>query len=288
MTVLKNLAFSRWPRAIPVLLMLCLSGLPPSQGGEWKVEDQSTAQDPASPFVHERKLVSKASDSGFVAAKRIDLVWFHADQHTFRVIDNGSPVEPRYAGLSAAMIENGALAGCNGGFFLENHQPSGLMIAGGASAGRFGQGALLSGVVLSSGRRNPYLLRRAEYDAGKYKATDLIQAGPFLVDQGTTVRGLSPENSRRRTFVLHDGDRWFALGMSDAVTLAELGEILARADFSPARPIHRALNLDGGTSSGLYLNRGTAGEPLHVEPFKTVRNFLAIVPREVVAVKKGE
>jgi hypothetical protein len=102
------------------------------------------------------------------------------------------------------------------------------------------------------------------------------------------VRGLSPENSRRRTFVLHDGDRWFALGMSDAVTLAELGEVLARADFSPGRPIHRALNLDGGTSSGLYLNRGTAGEPLHVEPFKTVRNFLAIVPREVVAVKKGE
>lgn len=255
---------------------------------DWKVEDQSTAQDPASPFVHERKLVSKATESGFFAAKRIDLVWFHADQHTFRVIDNGSPVEPRYSGLGAAMIENGALAGCNGGFFLENHQPSGLMIAGGETAGRFGEGALLSGVVLSSGRRNPYLLRRAEYDAGKYKATDLIQAGPFLVDQGKTVKGLSPENSRRRTFVLHDGDRWFALGMSDAFTLAELGEVLARADFSPSRPIHRALNLDGGTSSGLYLNRGAAGEPLHVEPFKTVRNYLAIVPREVEAVKKGE
>lgn len=255
---------------------------------DWKVEDQSTAQDPASPFVHERKLVSKATESGFFAAKRIDLVWFHADRHTFRVIDNGSPVEPRYSGLGAAMIENGALAGCNGGFFLENHQPSGLMIADGEAAGRFGEGALLSGVVLSSGRRNPYLLRRAEYDAGKYKATDLLQAGPFLVDQGKTVRGLSPENSRRRTFVLHDGDRWFALGMSDAFTLAELGEVLARADFSPSRPIHRALNLDGGTSSGLYLNRGTAGEPLHVEPFKTVRNYLAIVPREVEAVKKGE
>jgi uncharacterized protein YigE (DUF2233 family) len=284
---LKIPSFSRRPRAFPVLLAFCLSGLLPALRADWKVEDESTAQDPASPFVHERKLVSKATESGFFAAKRIDLVWFHADQHTFRVIDNGSPVEPRYSGLGAAMIENGALAGCNGGFFLKDHQPSGLMIADGTSAGRFGEGALLSGVVLSSGRRNPYLLRRAQYDAAKYQATDLIQAGPFLVDQGVTVRGLSPENSRRRTFVLHDGDRWFALGMSDAFTLAELGEVLARADFSPVRPIHRALNLDGGTSSGLYLNRGTAGEPLHVEPFKTVRNFLAIVPREVEAVKKG-
>lgn len=274
-------------RAFLLVLALVLIGLPTPLWADWRVEDESTAQDPASPFLHERKLVSKASETGFLGAKRIDLVWFDADQHTFRVIDNGSPVEPRYSGLAAAMIENSALAGCNGGFFLKNHEPSGLMIADGASTGRFGEGALLSGVVLSSGRRNPYLLRRAQYDAGKYEATDLIQAGPFLVDQGATVRGLSPESSRRRTFVLHDGDRWFALGISDAFTLAELGEVLSRADFSTARPVHRALNLDGGTSSGLYLNRGMAGGPLHIEPFKTVRNFLAIVPREVVAVKKG-
>lgn len=246
---------------------------------DWKIEDQTPAQDPSSPFQHVRKLVSASSDQGFFAAKKIDLVWFHGERHTFRVVDNGPAASPRYAGLGEAVKRNGAAGGCNGGFFLENHQPSGLMIAAGETTGTFGQGGLLSGVILSSGRSNPYVLRRAEYDAGKFKATDLIQAGPFLVDQGATVKGLSPENSRRRTFVLHGGDQWFALGLSDAFTLAELGEVLARADFSPDRRIHRALNLDGGTSSGLYFERGTAGEPLHIEPFKTVRNFLLIVPK---------
>jgi len=258
---------------------LLLLAAPVASPGDWKVEDQTPAQDAGSPLLHERKLVSLASDPGFSAGKKIDLVWFHADQHTFRVIDNGKAGETRYSNLAAAMVENGCIAGCNGGFFLKDFEPSGLMISSSVSAGRFGEGALLSGVLLSSGRNNPYLLRRAEYDAGKYKATDLIQSGPYLVDQGVTVKGLSPENSRRRTFVVHDGDRWFALGLSDPFTLAELGTILARSDFSPSRSIHRALNLDGGSSSGLYFERGAAGEPIRVEPVKTVRNFVGIVPR---------
>jgi len=246
---------------------------------DWRIEDQTPAQDPASRLVHERKSVSKAGDTGFFAAKKIDLVWFHADHFTFRVIDNGAGEQPRYPSLEAAMVANACLAGCNGGFFHPDRSPSGLMIAAGETQGRFGEGALLSGVLLSSGRRNPYLLRRAEYDAGKYKATDLIQSGPHLVDRGATVKGLSPENSRRRTFVLHDGGKWFALGLSDPLTLAELGQILAQTDFSPARPIQRALNLDGGSSSGLYFDRGGAGPAIRSEPVKTVRNFVGIVPR---------
>jgi hypothetical protein len=107
----------------------------------------------------------------------------------------------------------------------------------------------------------------------------LIQTGPFLVDQGSPVAGLSKENARRRSFVLHDGDDWFAIGLCDSLTLAQLSEVLAHKDFSPSRKIHRGLNLDGGTSSGLYINRGESYPVIHGEPFKTVRNFLGIVPR---------
>jgi len=245
-------------------------------GADWSIRDESPAQDPALPFVHERKLVSKPG----LGDRSIELVWFDGATHTYRVIDNGASGVARYPSLAAAMKANGCLLGCNGGFFHPDFAPSGLMIAEEGATGRFGEGALLSGVVLSSGRRNPYVLRRAEFDAAKYKATDLIQSGPFLVDQGKVVRGLSPENSRRRTFVLHDGGRAFALGISEAFTLAELGEILAKADFSPDRKIHRALNLDGGSSSGLYFDRGKAGDPIRVEPLKRVRNYLGIVPRE--------
>lgn len=262
----------------PLPLSALLGFLPAAAAAQWKVIDDSPAQSPDSPLVYERKLVSKGGDTGFFASKRIDLIWFHADKHTFRVIDNGPIDQPNYPTLAAAMQKNDCLAGVNGGFFLKNHAPSGLMVAGGTSVGTFGQGSLLSGVLLSSGNRNPYVLRRAEYGP-KYKPTDLIQAGPFLVDKGVTVRGLSPENSRRRTFVMHDGGKWFALGLSDSFTLAELGQVLATKEISPGRTIHRALNLDGGTSSGLYLNRGGRTEPIHVEPFKTVRNFVGIVER---------
>lgn len=262
----------RFPLAALVLLFSSAAS------AQWKIVDQSPAADPDSPLIHQRKIVSREGETGFFSAKRIDLVWFNAETHTFRVIDNGGNHEPIFPDLVTAMRKNGCLAGCNGGFFLENDQPSGLMVASGNETGKFGSGSLLSGVLLSSGKRKPYLLRRAEYGVF-YQPTDLIQAGPFLVDQGMTVRGLSPQNSRRRTFVAHDGGKWFAIGLSDSLTLALLGEVLTHPEFSPNRKLHRALNLDGGTSSGFFLDRGPRSEPLHVEPFKKVRNFVGIVPR---------
>jgi len=262
------------------LCLLFACGIAAStEGADWRIEDQSPALDASSPLLVERKIVAKAVAEGFSSPCRIDLIWFHKDHHTFRVIDNGPPAQGRYRSLAEAMEQNGCLAGCNGGFFLENQEPSGLMIASGVATGRFGQGGLLSGVLLTSGRRNPYLLRRAEYDPEKYKATDLLQAGPYLVDKGATVAGLSAQPARRRTFVLHDGGSWFALGISEALSLAELGEVLADADFSPSRPVQRGLNLDGGTSSGIYLGPGWAGVPLSMEPIKRVRNFVGIAPR---------
>lgn len=262
-------------------LVLFPLALATAHSAEWKVVDDSRAQTPSSPLVIERKIISRAGDSGlFSSSRKIDLVWFNARTHTFRVIDNGTTPETRFPDLATAILENGCLAGCNGGFFLKDYAPSGLMIDAGSSTGTFGTGGLLSGVLLSSGNRNPYLLRRSQYSGSKYKPSDLIQAGPFLVDRGVTVRGLSPENSRRRTFAIQATDKWFAIGLSDAFTLAELGEVLALTSFSPSRPIQRALNLDGGTSSGLFVPGGNGESPLiHVEPFKTVRNFVGIVPR---------
>jgi len=262
------------------LLWLLLASLMPIPVlAQWKIEDQSPVQSADSPLILERKVISRPGASGLFSSRRIDLVWFSNTDYTFKVIDNGGGSGTNYPSLAAAMKAHDCLAGSNGGFFLEGFAPSGLMIAEGQSVGTFGTGGLLSGVLLSSGNRNPYVLRRAEYSASKYKPTDLVQTGPFLVDQGVTVKGLSPENARRRTFVLHDGGKMFAIGLSDSFTLAELGEILADPNFSPGRKIHRALNLDGGTSSGFYVDRGSAAETINVEPFKRVRNFIGVVPR---------
>ncbi len=262
----------------PALLALTIATASPLFA-QWKIVDKSPAQQPDSPFVYQQKIVTNPSDNSlFSSPKQIDIVWFDDNEYTFRVIDNG-PDLASYPDMVTALRKNGCLAGCNGGFFLKDNAPSGLMIAQGKPTGTFGQGGLLSGLILSSGNVNPYLLRRAEYDSGKYKPTDLIQAGPFLVDQGVTVSGLSDQNARRRTFVLHDGGDKFAIGLSGTFTLAELGTILAHQDFDPKWKIHRALNLDGGTSSGIWARLGT-GTGLSFEPYKPVRNYVGIVPRE--------
>ncbi len=264
--------------AVLVALVVGFGGGGSTQAGNWIVVVETPALPEGSPIEHQRLLVTRAGATGFFASKRIDLLWFSGKEHTFRVIDNGPQLSPTYPALSAALRAHGCIAGCNGGFFGKEHEPLGLMIAEGTTTGSISSGALASGILLNSGKRNPYLLRKAEYGP-KYAPTDLLQAGPFLVDQGKVVAGLSPERPARRTFVLHDGKDGFALGLSDALTLAELGEILSTPDFAPGHRIFRALNLDGGSSSGLFWDRGTEASPVQVEPLKTVRNFLGIVPR---------
>jgi len=265
-------------RALPLLLGSGLFAAAPA-GAEtaWRIVDESPAQQAGAPLVHERKLVARAGDPAPARAK-VELLWFDGRTHSFRVIDNGPGPQPRYRDLASAMRDHGALAGINGGFFHPDFSPSGLMVSGGASTGRFGTGGLLSGVLLSSGRGNPYVLRRAEYGEN-YRPTDLIQSGPFLVDQGRTVAGLSPQSPRRRSFVLHDGEHWFAIGTSDSFTLAELGEILASPGLAPYRKIHRALNLDGGSSCGFYADPELRLDAPRFEPLKTVRNFVGVVAR---------
>lgn len=253
-----------------------LAASPAGADPAWRIVDESPAQRAGGPLVHERKLVARTGEAGS-ARRKVEILWFDGRTHTFRVVDNGPGPQPRYRDLASAMREHGAVAGINGGFFHPDFSPSGLMVAGGEATGRFGTGGLLSGVLLSSGRGNPYVLRRGEYAESTYRPADLIQTGPFLVDQGRTVAGLSPQNSRRRSFVVHDGERWFGIGISDPFTLAELGEILAAPAFASYRQIHRALNLDGGSSCGFYADPALGLDAPRVEPLKTVRNFVGVV-----------
>jgi len=172
------------------------------------------------------------------------------------------------------MRTHGCFAGCNGGFFLANYAPSGLQVSGGESTGRWGTAKLLSGAVAVDGQGELRLLRRSEYSGN---ARELIQAGPFLLDRGRTVAGLSRENARRRTFILHDGGSRFAIGTADAFTLYDLSRVLEEAYGEGA--ISRALNLDGGSSSGFYYDPGGGAAPVRIEPFKRVRNYVGLASR---------
>ena len=59
--------------------------------------------------------------------------------------------------------------------------------------------------------------------------------------------------------------------------LTDLSKILT-TQFAPNFKIHRALNLDGGSSSAFWFKRAD-GSVFSIPEQKTVRDFVAIVPK---------
>ena len=99
----------------------------------------------------------------------------------------------------------------------------------------------------------------------------------MIVDLGTNVRGLDDTRSARRTFAAVDGSDRAALGFCSEATLAGLGKILA-TQFASDFKIQRALNLDGGSSTGFWFKRRD-GSAFAVSEQKSVRDFVGVVPR---------
>lgn len=203
-------------------------------------------------------------------AVRVPGVFFSDRQARFAVIDNAAG-----RSLGEAMAAAGAIAGVNGGYFHPDNTPLGLEIAGGKKIHPFERAKLLSGIfVVTKGR--PRIVRAAKFTASAAD-TDALQAGPFLVENGAPVGGLNAVRPARRTIVATDGaGRWALLSMT-SVTLADAAAVLSAKAVWPDFPIKTALNLDGGSSTGLWV---AAGErPFYLREFGVVRNFLAIVPR---------
>jgi len=203
---------------------------------------------------------------------KMRLIFFNSRSFRLKVIEN------TYPSMEAAFRANQCVGGVNGGFFKPDKKPLGLMIHSGQRTGTFSTtSTLLSGVVYSDPEGN-YLLRRAAFKdhAG---ITDLLQSGPYLVENGTAVRGLSTEPARRRTFILSDYQGNWVLGQTDAVSLARLAETLADKTSFPEFTVNRALNLDGGSSCGIFFDRGAGKKAVNVSPYKHVSNYLGIVPR---------
>ena len=205
---------------------------------------------------------------------RVQGYTFDDRSQSFRVVDEGSLTNPRHGGIDPAMRQAGALAGINGGFFSPEGAPLGQMVADAVVTGRLARGSLTSGVIFR-GEKGLILWRTSEYEAkGSPVARQLLQAGPFLVDAGAKVAGLEATKSRPRSFVAHDGKHAWVIATTGSCTLAGLSDALARAGTLGGVTLTRALNLDGGSSTGLWI-----GGKVVRRPWAKVRNYLAVVPK---------
>lgn len=199
------------------------------------------------------------------------------DSRTHRLVVADQPGGPgsQWPDARAAAASRQGLAAVNGGFFTPEGKPLGLLVAGGWREGSLNRASSLgAGLYLDDGASR--LIRRE----GGASGGEMLQSGPFLVEAGRAVAGLSPETSTARTFIGWDGGTGWFIARSGACSLDRLGRALAGAEIGGVAA-RQVLNLDGGRSSDLWAGPAIPGGPLAERPFwnKPVRNFLVLVPR---------
>jgi exopolysaccharide biosynthesis protein len=230
----------------------------------WVLVESAAMPAPAGLTFREAR-VSNGSDTA-----TLHQVSFAPKAHTFAVMDNPDGAYD----LGSASGKRGALAGVNGGYFTPDHTPLGLVIRQGAQIHPQEKGKLLSGIV-SAGAGFVAIQRPASFKLTP-AVREALQAGPFLIENGKPIAVLNATKGAARTVVFQDAKGRAGFLICKSATLAEMAEILATAEIFPEGKIVRALNLDGGSSTALWVR----GEPpFYQREWKSVRTYLAIVPR---------
>lgn len=205
----------------------------------------------------------------------ISVVRFDSSSCTLRVIDQ--PQSWSFTDLlSDSMRSVKAIAGVNGGYFHPDFTPLGLMIADGKRQGQFTRSGLVSGMIRVRGGE-PALIWNSE-SADTSGVSDLLQAGPRLVDDGLPISGLNATKLAARSFIATNGHSGWLIGTVHSSTLRGLAELLVTPGLISGLQIERALNLDGGRSTAFYV-RTADGRENGAPGWSTVRNYLAVVPR---------
>lgn len=179
--------------------------------------------------------------------------------------------------LAQTMTKNHCLAGCNGGFFDPNYNPLGQVIANSKVSGQQNfASSLTSGVIFQNG--DTLAIERAKtFYPKKLAPQQLIQTGPFLVEAGKPVSGLSNRKFARRTIIATDGKSQWFIAYTPPTTLAQLAQSLAESEKKYGFKILTALNLDGGSSSALWIGKGRGENPFYLREIKPVANYLGLV-----------
>jgi hypothetical protein len=203
--------------------------------------------------------------------ERVHVVRVDPALHTLRV---------RYApGVARTVREwagaTGALLTLNAGYFTEEHLVTALTVSEGVSHGTpLGAYAGMLAVPFDGPPQVRWLQERPYDPAEPLRAA--VQSFPVLVKPGG-VMGFPPDGDdgrpARRTVVAQDreGRLLFIVAEDGNFSLHELAVWLASSDLG----IDVALNLDGGTSSGLWLREG----PVRVDSHVGVPAAITVDPR---------
>ncbi len=160
--------------------------------------------------------------------------------------------------LQSWLDESGASLAINGGFFTEENEATGLVIANGES---YGQSYQDFGGMLAINKDGPKLrwLGDESYSPDE-ELIGAVQSFPMLVLPGDPFAySNSGDDAARRSVIARDRQGKFILIVAGIgfFTLNELSQFLIDSDLE----LELALNLDGGASSGMLLSNVDGGIP---------------------------
>ncbi len=148
------------------------------------------------------------------------------------------------------------LAIINGGYFDQQFNATALVVSNGKVFGKSytGFGGMLS--VNARGSISLRSLRQQPYDPNSEHLEQATQSSPMLISGGKRTQFSADASQTRRSIVAMDkqGRLLFIVSPNQIFSLDELADQLASSDLS----IEVALNLDGGSSTGLYVNGGSS------------------------------
>ncbi|WP_395739558.1 phosphodiester glycosidase family protein [Prosthecobacter sp.] len=249
------------------LLALLLAGQTPS----WRVEASSKAAALGSGAVFVIKTLSGPTKA------ELRVVFFDDKHCGMQVAVNG--VRAMARPLNEIGADAKALAVCNGGYFhVDTLKPVGLEISGGKREDEFQKDGGWVGALMVRQGKASLVLEKEFQDAADI--AEFVQCSPWLIDQGHMAPLLMQGQDQRnhRTFLLSDGAGRWGIGVCHRVGLRELAQILLTPGIITEMKVQRALNLDGGPSSGLWC-RSEDGREQFEKPGWTVRNAIVVVPR---------
>jgi hypothetical protein len=209
-------------------------------------------------------------------------VAFDSRNHRLVVVDQPDGPGSLFADAASAARARGGVAGINAGFFTPEGEPLGWVLGSGKISGSWNTTSSLGSGVWHAGPSGISAISRRD-QLGRNAAkgmSELIQAGPLLVENGRAVGGLEASKNSARSIILWDGGtRWY-IGCSSPCTLDALARALAQGQ--PAGwPVRHALNLDGGRSSDFWVSSSVSGGPVSQRPpwNRPVRNFLVLLEK---------
>jgi len=255
---------SRPPASAPLpTLMPSPTGLPPATATPPPAD---TGWQVAAPGVEQRRLrVPVAGGETSVSVARID-------PRQVRFSIGYAPEAPR--SLVEWTRASGALVAINGGFFDEAGHSVALLVHDGHATGTsyHGQGGMFA--VSPAGVVSLRSLADVPYDPGEPLA-EALQGWPMLVkpEAGAVYDHEDGVRARRSALALDRAGRvLFIAAPAPAFTLRELATWLASSDLE----VSAAVNLDGGSSTGLIVQSERA--PERIEPFVPLPIVLLALP----------